>query len=146
MIRLASIVLFLLLPISVAFGGGHSQQAGILNISMKVPDSEVALMDELFAAHEKWIKETHFLSGNEEPVLVSYKVLKSPDFKNPIDPSQGTTGNTIYVLSEVYERPAGLKKHMDLNFPRGPEMRKILGKYWPTVTFVAFPEVIASYP
>jgi hypothetical protein len=30
---------------------------------------------------------------------------------NPLDPGSAATGNTRYVLSEIYESPAGIENH-----------------------------------
>jgi hypothetical protein len=43
--------------------------------------------------------------------LLSYKISKGPELSNPMDPNSDPTGNTIFVLSEVYESPAGVVEH-----------------------------------
>src|SRR5438309_1832960 len=43
--------------------------------------------------------------------LLSYDIAKGPELENPLDPSSKSTDNTRYVLSEVYESPAGVDNH-----------------------------------
>ena len=43
--------------------------------------------------------------------LLSYNFSKGPELKNPLDPSSAPTGNTRYVLNEIYESPEGIADH-----------------------------------
>ncbi len=52
---------------------------------------------------------THYREG--EMALLRYNVVKGPELSNPLDPSSSPTGNTCFVLTEVYETPAGLADH-----------------------------------
>ena len=45
--------------------------------------------------------------------LVDYYISKAPEMNNPLDPNEGTTGNLIYTLNEVYTRPEGTEAHME---------------------------------
>ena len=130
--------------------GGHQNPAGILNMTITVPESEEKKVDAFFAEHASWMKKTHHLVGSMEPVITSYKILKSPVYKNPMNPADGTTGEIIYVISEEYKRPAGLQKHLEMGqkWERIKEMNEMFGKYMGMgkATFVAFPKVIQSYP
>ncbi len=36
---------------------------------------------------------------------------KAPELENPFDPSSAPTGNTVFILSEVYETPVGVQDH-----------------------------------
>ena len=65
--------------------------------------------DRLFASHAEWMEKTHHRDGNL--ALLRYNVAKGPDLSNPLDPSSKPTGNTCFVLTEVYETPAGLEDH-----------------------------------
>ena len=64
--------------------------------------------DRLFASHNEWMKG-HPREGDE--ALLSYSISKGPELSNPLDPSSEPTGNTIYVLDEIYESPAGVPRH-----------------------------------
>jgi len=67
------------------------------------PD-DVAEGDRIFASH------VDFMTGhsrNGDTALISYKISKGPELANPVDPNSEPTGNTIFVLNEVYETPAG---------------------------------------
>ncbi len=65
--------------------------------------------DRIFASHAEWMEQTHHREG--ELALLLYNVVKGPELSNPVDPSSEPTGNTCFVLSEVYENPAGLADH-----------------------------------
>lgn len=70
---------------------------------------QVAEAERIFASHAKWMEKTHYKEGNL--ALLQYNIAKSPEFNNPLDPSSGTTGNTIYTLYEVYKTPEGIADH-----------------------------------
>jgi hypothetical protein len=65
--------------------------------------------DRLFSSHAEWMEKTHHRDG--KLALLRYNVVKGPDLSNPLDPSSKPTGNTCFVLSEVYETPDGLADH-----------------------------------
>ena len=73
------------------------------------PPDQVAEGDRLFASHAPWMAATHHRSGDK--ALLSYDVSKAPELSNPMDLSSAPTGNTCYVLSEVYETEAGVADH-----------------------------------
>ena len=72
------------------------------------PD-QVAEGDRLFASHAPWMERTHPREG--DLALLHYNVVKGPELSNPLDPYSRPTGNTCFVLDEVYETPAGLDDH-----------------------------------
>ena len=69
----------------------------------------VAEGDRIFAAHAEWMARSHHRDGNL--ALLSYNVVKGPELSNALDPSSTPTGNTTYVLAEVYESQAGIDDH-----------------------------------
>ncbi len=69
----------------------------------------VADGDRFFESHAAWMTETHHRQGDK--ALLSYNVAKGPELANPLDPSSEPTGNTSYVLAEVYETQAGVDDH-----------------------------------
>jgi hypothetical protein len=73
-----------------------------------VGEDDVAEGDRLFASHAEWMKG-HPREGDE--ALLSYSISKGPELSNPMDPSSEPTGNTIFVLDEFYESPAGVPRH-----------------------------------
>lgn len=77
-----------------------------------VPPDQVAEGDRLFSSHGPWIEATHPRSG--ELALLSYNVSKGAELSNPLDPGSEPTGNTVYVLDEVYESEAGVANHWKL--------------------------------
>jgi len=43
--------------------------------------------------------------------MVICSVRTGPELSNPVDPNSDPTGDTVFVLSEVYETPAGVAEH-----------------------------------
>jgi hypothetical protein len=72
------------------------------------PD-KVSEMDRLVESHGSFMAKTHDRDGSN--ALVSYDLSKGPELENPLDPSSKSTGNTRYVLSEVYTSPSGIENH-----------------------------------
>ena len=89
------------------------------NFSFIVSADKEKEWDEACESHGAWMRETHCLAVKADPTygmlgtLVDYHISKAPEMKNPLDPSEGTTGNLIYTLNEVYTRPEGTEAHMD---------------------------------
>ena len=67
---------------------------------------------------EKFMKETHYIDGSVEPIILCYAILKSPELNNPLDPNSGETGNTLYGITEIYNGPEGAEAHMNLGQQR----------------------------
>jgi hypothetical protein len=70
------------------------------------PPDQVAELDRIFQSHGSWMEPTHYRTG--EKALLSYNVSKGPELSNPLDPNSAPTGNTCFVLSEIYESKAGV--------------------------------------
>ena len=80
-----------------------------LLITFVAPPDKVAEVDRLVASHGAWMEKTHHREGPK--ALLSYNFSKGPELSNPLDPSSEPTGNTRYVLNEIYESPAGIADH-----------------------------------
>ena len=80
-----------------------------LLITFVAPAARVPEIDRLVASHGAWMAQTHHRSGPK--ALLSYQFSKGPELSNPLDPSSASTGNTRYVLSELYESEAGIEDH-----------------------------------
>jgi hypothetical protein len=80
-----------------------------LLITFVAVPSQVAKVDALVASHGAWIGKTHPREGATG--LLSYNFSKGPERANPLDPGSDETGNTRYVLNEIYETPAGIDNH-----------------------------------
>jgi hypothetical protein len=79
------------------------------------PPDQVAEGDRIFKSHGPWMEATHYRTG--EKALLSYNVSKSSELSNPMDPNSAPTGNTCFVLTEIYESKAGVLDH----FKQGAE-------------------------
>jgi len=80
-------------------------------IIFTVRPEHVAEGDRIFKSHAAWISRTHHRDG--EKALLQYNVSRAPQMTNPMDPSEGATENTCYVLTEVYANAAGLQDHWE---------------------------------
>ena len=88
------------------------------HISFKVPNDQSERMELFLDTHQAFMRETHHIGGNIEPVILCYVVMKSPEFNNPLDPTSGETGNTLYGITEIYQGTEGCQAHMALGQAR----------------------------
>ena len=88
------------------------------HVDFSVPKDAVKRMESFLETNEKFMRETHHIEGDVEPVILCYAVLKSPELNNPLDPSSGETGNTLYGITEIYNGPEGGAAHMELGQQR----------------------------
>ena len=89
------------------------------------------------------MEATHHRTG--EKALLSYNVSKGPELSNPMDPNSAPTGNTCFVLSEIYESKAGVLDHFEQgneNWGDFPAVLKWMEKC--KVTFVPAASIINS--
>lgn len=82
-----------------------------LNIIIVAPPDQVEEGERLFRSHAPWIESTHHRSGDK--ALLSYNVSMAPELSNPMDPNPSPTGNTCFILSEIYESEAGVADHFE---------------------------------
>jgi len=80
-----------------------------LTIVITAPPDQVDEGDRIFRSHAPWMESTHHRDG--EKALLIYDLSKAPELSNPMDPTSAPTGNTCFVLSEVYETEAGVADH-----------------------------------
>ncbi len=75
------------------------------------PPDQVEEGDRIFRSHATWMEATHYRDGDK--ALLSYNLSKGPELTNPMDPNSAPTGNTYFVLSEIYETEAGVADHVE---------------------------------
>ena len=80
-----------------------------LTLIIIAPPDQAAEGDRLFRSHGSWMESTHHRTG--EKALLSYNVSKGPELSNPMDLNSAPTGNTYFVLTEIYETEAGVADH-----------------------------------
>ena len=73
------------------------------------PPDQAAEGDRLFKSHGAWMESTHYRDG--EKALLSYNVSKWPERTDRMDLNSAPTGNTCFVLTEIYESTAGVLDH-----------------------------------
>jgi hypothetical protein len=94
-----------------------------LVIMFTVGPADVAEGDRIFASHGQWMKG-HSREG--DVALLSYSISKGPELSNPMDPNSEPTGNTIFVLDEYYESPAGIAKHWQDAMSNWPDLSAVV--------------------
>jgi hypothetical protein len=82
-----------------------------LTLVVTAPPDQVAEGDRIFQSHGPWMEATHHRSG--EKALLSYNVSKGPELSDPTDLNSAPTGNTVFVLTEIYESKAGVLDHFE---------------------------------
>lgn len=80
-----------------------------LLITFVATPDKVDEADRLVASHKAWMSETHHREGSK--ALLSYNFAKGAELSNALDPGSEPTGNTRYVLNEIYESPDGISDH-----------------------------------
>ena len=60
--------------------------------------------NEITEAHTKWMAETHYKDGNKKLHFLNWST--APEIKDDKE-----TGNTMFVLTEVYETSVGVDDH-----------------------------------
>ena len=65
----------------------------------------------IFNSHVGWMARTHHQDG--EKALLNYNVSMAPELSNPMDSNSAPTGNTNFILTEVYESVAGVEDHFN---------------------------------
>ena len=78
-------------------------------VVMSAPPDYVEEGERIFKSHADWMQRTHYRDGDK--ALLIYDVSKGAEMENPMDPNTKPTGNTVFVLSEVYDGQAGLQDH-----------------------------------
>jgi hypothetical protein len=68
--------------------------------------------------------------------LLDYTVSKGPELSNPMDPNSEPTGNTIFVVDEYYESPAGIAGHWQDTTENWPEMSSAAPAWFAKATIV----------
>ena len=114
-----------------------------LTFVITAPADQVKEGERIFASHAPWMEMTHHRSGDK--ALLSYNVSKAPERSNPLDPNSASTGNTCFVLTEIYETAAGVTDHFQQamsNWQDFPALAKWLEKC--KVTGVAAAPIINS--
>src|SRR6266403_4382120 len=82
-----------------------------LTLIIIAPPDQVAEGDRIFKSHGSWMESTHYRTG--EKALLSYNVSKATEVSNPMDLNSAPTGNTCFVLTEIYDSKAGVIDHFE---------------------------------
>ena len=85
----------------------HKGKIQLIFIFVAPPD-QVAEGDRIFRSHGPWMEATHHRTGDK--ALLSYNMSKAPELSNPVDLNSAPTGNTCFILNEIYETDAGVTR------------------------------------
>ena len=114
------------------------------NFMFRKPDAEVPEVEAILAtSHEKWMRTTH--QGPAEPSPLVYTITQAAELKNPLDPSEGTTGHTMMALTEVYRGLEGSQAHTESSAgwqDIGVMLEKVIANY--SVGTIMHGEVVGS--
>ena len=82
------------------------------NFALKTTKDNFEKVESLIKEHANFMKENH--SFDESKIqLVHYYVSKSEELNNIGNPDEGTTGNMLYSINEVYVHSDGIGQHME---------------------------------
>ena len=100
------------------------------NLNVKVPADIVSNVDAEIKKHAKWMRDNHSYDDSKIQ-LVHYYVSKSDELVNFANPDDGTTGNVLFSINEVYVHPEGIGQHLDAagSWPDAPGFFEIMAKY-----------------
>ena len=100
------------------------------NLNVKVPADAVAKADAEIKTHAKWMRDNNSYDDSKIQ-LVHYYVSKSDELVNFANPDEGTTGNVLFSVNEVYVHPEGIGQHLDAtgSWPDAPGFFEIMAKY-----------------
>ena len=84
-----------------------------LTLLIIAPPEQVSEGDRIFSSHGPWMEATHHRTGDK--ALLSYNLSKAPELSNSLDPNSAPTGNTCFILSEIYETDAGVADHFQMS-------------------------------
>ena len=107
------------------------------------PPELAAEGERIFHSHGPWMQATHHRAGAK--ALLSYNVARSPELSNPWDLNSAPTGNTCFVLTEIYETDAGVTDHFaqaGQSWQDFPAMGEWMQRC--TVTFVSAARIVNS--
>lgn len=100
-----------------------------LTFVITAPPEQVEEGNRIFSSHGAWMETTHHRQGSK--ALLTYNVSKAPELSNPMDPNSAPTGNTCFILSEIYESTDGVADHFQQamqNWKDFPALVDWLGK------------------
>jgi hypothetical protein len=80
-----------------------------LTFVIVAPPDQVKEGERIFRSHAPWMEATHQRDGDK--ALLTYNVSKAPELSNPLDQNSAPTGNTCFILSEIYQTEAGVADH-----------------------------------
>ncbi len=81
------------------------------NFALKAKAEDVSKVEAAIQTHADWMRNHHSYDDSKIQ-LIHFYVAKSEEFNNPVNPAEGTTGNVLFSINEVYVHPEGIQQHM----------------------------------
>ena len=117
----------------MSFKVGHTT----FGFTMRVPDADVAAVDNLLTAHAAWMQKTHSVVEEDGKLhTLEYYVSKAAELNDMMDPSKGTTGHIMHTVNEVHKDDEHFGKHVELgqSWGRINEFFELFEKYSPLIS------------
>jgi|TARA_B110000263_G_scaffold172970_1_gene150904 hypothetical protein len=102
-----------------------------INFGYVVPEDKADEVQSVFNKHSAWMDDFYCESVNGQEHLISSYFTRAPEFINPVDPSEGVTGNVIFTLNERFTSMESIQRHAE-NAQKNdyfPQFGEILGTY-----------------
>ena len=76
----------------MSFDVGHTT----FGFTMRVPDADVAAVDDLISSHAAWMRQTHSLTDEEGKLHTLEIMCLKAELNDMMDLPKGSTGNVVY--------------------------------------------------
>ena len=83
-----------------------------INICYKVPEDKAQDVEKTLMDHANFMKST-YVDGSEAIHPINTYFTKAAELSNPMHPEQGTTGNIIFTINEIWKKPDDIQAHIE---------------------------------
>ena len=101
-----------------------------INIILKVPSEKIEEVEAVVMEHANYIKSTYVeVSGLANPINTYF--TKGPEFNNPANPEDGTTGNILLSINETWNELEDIQAHAGraMGAPHGERLLSVFQEY-----------------
>ena len=83
-----------------------------INICYKVPEERVHDVEETLMDHATFMKSS-YANGTKVVKPCHTYFTKAAELSNPMHPEEGTTGNIIFTINEIWNKPEDIQAHIE---------------------------------
>ena len=83
-----------------------------INICYKVPEEKAQDVEKTLMDHANFMKST-YVEGSEAIHPSHTYFTKAAELSNPMHPEEGTTGNIIFTINEIWNKPDDIQAHIE---------------------------------